>query len=103
MCFQVFLKSYQYAVNEKGLQQFIKLITNITVLRLGTGEDCTSLGAGKWLELANTIQMKLMCHLKVEALKNNGNVNMVYNDIVNNLSDPLTSTGDHGSLFSKQS
>ena len=61
MCLQVFLKSYQYAVNEKGLQEFIKLITNIAVLRLGTGEDCTSLGAGKWLELANTIQMKLSC------------------------------------------
>lgn len=105
MCLQVYLKSYQYAVNEKGLQEFIKLITNIAVPCLGTGEDCTSLGAGKCLELANTIQMKLSyvtCkwrHLIV--MVNNGTVNMVYNDIVNDLSDHLTSTGNQGRLFSK--
>lgn len=32
---------------------------------------------------------------------NNGTVNMVYNDIVNDLSDHLTSTGNQGRLFSK--
>lgn len=51
----------------------------------------------QWLELANKIQMEVSCvtckwrHLIV----------IVKNDIVNNLSDYLPSTGNHGTLFSK--